>query len=230
MTRDVRQERLLLLLLLVLTAVTGIVDAASYLALGGVFSGNMTGNVVILGLAATGAGGLPVSGPALALACFATGAAAGGRFLRRTGAAWEKRYTVLLTGVALIMAVCGLTLFAAGSPPSPAVEPAVTSVLALAMGTQAALARKLAVRDVTTVVVTSALTGLAADSPLGAARPQPWARRVAVLVLLAAGAAAGALLIRFHTGLALSTAAVLACATAVTGRAAARGHRTGGLA
>jgi hypothetical protein len=37
--------------LLVLTLVTGLVDAVSYLGLGHVFTANMTGNVVLLGFA-----------------------------------------------------------------------------------------------------------------------------------------------------------------------------------
>ena len=49
-------------LLIVLTIVTGVVDALAYLRLGHVFVANMTGNVVFLGFAAAGAGGLSVSG------------------------------------------------------------------------------------------------------------------------------------------------------------------------
>jgi uncharacterized membrane protein YoaK (UPF0700 family) len=37
-----------------MTVVTGLVDALSYLALGHVFVGNMTGNVVFLGFALAG--------------------------------------------------------------------------------------------------------------------------------------------------------------------------------
>jgi hypothetical protein len=47
-------------LLLLLTVVTGLVDAASYLKLGHVFVANMTGNVVFLGFAIAGAGGLSI--------------------------------------------------------------------------------------------------------------------------------------------------------------------------
>ena len=47
--------------LLSMTGVTGIVDAASYLALGHVFTANMTGNVVLLGFALAGTPGLSVS-------------------------------------------------------------------------------------------------------------------------------------------------------------------------
>ena len=46
-------------LLCTLTAVSGVVDAVSFLALGHVFVANMTGNVVFLGFAAAGAANLP---------------------------------------------------------------------------------------------------------------------------------------------------------------------------
>ena len=49
-------------ILLVMTVVTGIVDAVSYLALGHVFTANMTGNVVLPGFAVARAGGLSASG------------------------------------------------------------------------------------------------------------------------------------------------------------------------
>ena len=49
-----------------LTFATGMLDAVGYLGLDRVFTGNMTGNVVILAMALTGADGLPVVGPLLA--------------------------------------------------------------------------------------------------------------------------------------------------------------------
>ena len=63
-------EREYTVALLVLTAATGAVDGVSYLALDRVFTGNMTGNVVILGMALVGGDGLPVLGPLLAWALF----------------------------------------------------------------------------------------------------------------------------------------------------------------
>jgi hypothetical protein len=65
-------------LLVVMTVVTGVVDAVSYLALGHVFVANMTGNVVFLGFALAGADGLSVPASLVALAAFLCGAAAGG--------------------------------------------------------------------------------------------------------------------------------------------------------
>src|SRR6476620_258222 len=69
--------------LLVLTLTTGLVDAVSYLALGRVFTANMTGNVVLLGFGIAGSGGLPVVAPIVSLAAFLIGAGAGGALVRR---------------------------------------------------------------------------------------------------------------------------------------------------
>jgi uncharacterized membrane protein YoaK (UPF0700 family) len=55
-------------LLVVMTVVTGVVDAVSDLALGHVFVANMTGNVVFLGFALAGADGLSVPASLVALA------------------------------------------------------------------------------------------------------------------------------------------------------------------
>jgi uncharacterized membrane protein YoaK (UPF0700 family) len=59
--------------LLALTAVTGIVDAVSFLALGQVFAAMQTGNVVFLGLGIGDAPGAPFWAPAIALAAFLAG-------------------------------------------------------------------------------------------------------------------------------------------------------------
>src|ERR1700755_3311503 len=69
--------------LLSMTAVTGIVDAVSFLALGHVFTANMTGNVILLGFAIAGASDLSVSGSLMALICFAIGAILGGWMTRK---------------------------------------------------------------------------------------------------------------------------------------------------
>src|SRR5882762_5282392 len=66
-------------LLLVLTGVTGLVDAVSYLKLGHVFVANMTGNVVFLGFAIAGAKEFSVAASLVAIAAFLVGALAGGR-------------------------------------------------------------------------------------------------------------------------------------------------------
>lgn len=212
-------------LMLALTFATGVVDAVGYLSLDKVFAGNMTGNVVILGMAATGETDLPVLGPVLALVFFLVGAALAGRVLRIADPGWNRRCTGLLSGVAVVLAGTALGLVLLGAD-TPAARASMASLLALAMGLQAATARHLAVKDVTTVVVTSTLTSLAADSRLGGRRRQPALRRGAAVTLIALGAVTGAALCQVHDGLAVAAAAVVVLAVTILGHTCARsaGH------
>src|SRR3954465_2320660 len=100
--RTIPADRMHLCLMLVLTFTTGINDAVGYLGLDKVFTGNMTGNVVVLGMALAGGSGPPVLGPALALLGFLAGAAAGGRTLKYAGPAWTPRTTGLFATVAVL--------------------------------------------------------------------------------------------------------------------------------
>ena len=166
-------------------------------------------------MASVGADDLPVLGPTVALGGFLAGAAVGGRALRGVpGSAWGSRHTALLVTVGLLLAAVAVALF--GSTRGEHLLDAVVAAgMAVAMGLQAATARHVAVSDVTTVVVTSTLTGLASDSWLGARRPQPWARRAAAVALIAAGAAVGAALLAVHPGWGVVAAAVLTLVVAV---------------
>ncbi|MEX0427601.1 YoaK family protein [Nocardioides sp. DS6] len=219
--RAVPTETMHLWLMLVLTFTTGINDAVGYLGLDKVFTGNMTGNVVVLGMALVGDTGLPVVGPALALLGFLAGAAFGGRVLKAEKEPWSPRATGLFALVAAIMLGLAALLFSAGEDPSRAVMTITTTLAAIAMGTQAAAARHIAVKDVTTVVVTSTLTGLAADSPIGAGKAG-WldggtARRFVAVALILLGALVGAGLLRVELGAGLLTAGVVIAVTTAVG-------------
>ncbi|WP_197025839.1 YoaK family protein [Nocardioides sp. URHA0020] len=217
-------ERMHLWLMLVLTFTTGIVDAVGYLGLDKVFTGNMTGNVVILGMALVGADGLPIVGPVLALLGFMGGAALGGRLLRRAGGAWTHLTTGLFAGVGVVMLALAAILLAAGEDPARWLALGVTTLLGGAMGAQAATARFIAVKDVTTVVVTSTITGLAADSVLGSGQGGGSGRRATAVVLILAGAAVGAALLRWHLGAGLVLAGVIVLVATVVGATHARVH------
>lgn len=206
--------------MLALTFTTGIVDAVGYLGLDRVFTGNMTGNVVILGMALAGADSLPVVGPALALAAFLVGAIVSGRVLRTAGTGWTRRTTAMFAVVAVVVAGTGALATVAGRPAEP-VALTITGGIAFAMGLQAAAARHLSVADVTTVVVTSTITGLAADSWLGLRTGQRWPRRVLAIALIAAGAFAGAVLLRVHLAAGLFVAAALIAAAVLFGHTVA---------
>src|ERR1700754_1222443 len=75
-------------LMLVLTVLTGVVDAVSILDLGRVFVANMTGNVVFVGFALAGASGFSLAASLSALAGFLVGAAGGGRIADASWAWW----------------------------------------------------------------------------------------------------------------------------------------------
>lgn len=205
-------------LMLALTFSTGVVDAVGYLGLDRVFTGNMTGNVVILAMAvADPASKLPVIGPVLALACFLIGAAIAGRVFKGVKAGWYPRTTVLLICVALLLGAAALVAFAVGERSQP-VNLAITGAMGLAMGTQAGSARHIGVADVTTVVVTSTLVGLAFDSRFGGGKDKhPWARRAGAILLIGAGAAVGALLLHANIGFGLLLAALITAVVVVLG-------------
>jgi uncharacterized membrane protein YoaK (UPF0700 family) len=128
-THKRHQETLRVVLMLALTFVTGLTDAVGYLALDKVFTGNITGNIVVLGMAIAGAPGLHVAGPAFALITFTLGAWMAGMVLRSTGRAWGRRHTALLVAGGLLMGVVAVVITASGGR----VDIAVASILAPAV-------------------------------------------------------------------------------------------------
>ncbi|WP_299051898.1 YoaK family protein [uncultured Nocardioides sp.] len=201
-------------LVLALTFATGVVDAVGFLGLDRVFVGNMTGNVVVLGMGLAGADDLPVVGPALALVGFALGAFVGGRLVRGSG--WSRRTAVLVGVTGVVVAATAVLVLLAGDDPAYGVTVGTTTALGAAMGLQAATARAVGVKDVTTVVVTSTITGLFAD----AGRSGSWrdaGRRSTAVVLMLLGALVGALLLLVHAAAGLALAAAVTLVVAVLG-------------
>ena len=219
-----RRMEPLLLALSLLTLVTGLVDAACYLGLGRVFTADMTGNVVLLAFGATGAQGLPVLAPTVSLVVFLVGAAAGGRLASslvgpagaEVPASVRRRWvTITLLLELLLVAVAGVVALGLPVGGGGARRYVVIGLLAAGLGLQNATVRRLAVPDVTTTVLTLTLTGLAADSWLAGGRSPRAGRRVAAVGLMAAGALAGALLLRVDVALpVLAAALVIALAAA----------------
>ena len=223
--RSLPASPLHLRLMLALTFSTGIVDAVGYLGLDRVFVGNMTGNVVFLGLALAGGDNLPILGPALALVGFMAGAAVAGRSLRGAPTGWSFRVTSLLTVQTAIVLACAVALLVEDVP-SSGVAVAITTVLGGAMGVQAATARWIAIRDITTVVVTSTIAGMAADVGLatgwGVGFRGLAARRPVVVVLMIVGALVGAALVQWHRAAGLLLAGVVTGVVVLVGALHAR--------
>src|SRR5213594_4750454 len=184
--------------LLVLTGVTGLVDAVSFLGLGHIFTANMTGNVVFLGFAAAGVPGLSVARSSTSLVAFLAGAALGGRL--RVAMAGVSRRRWLLTfalaeaGLLFSAAVVSIGFDIESAAPSSRLY-AMIVLTAVAMGLRNATVRRLAVPDLTTTVLTLTLTDLAADSALAGGSNPRFARRVGSVAAMLAGAVAGGLLV-----------------------------------
>jgi len=195
-----------------MTAVTGLVDAVSFLSLGRVFTANMTGNVILLGFATARVPGLSITLSLTALVSFLAGAVLGGRIMSRASVDSHFRFAArafLLEVVALTAA----SLYAIGykgDVMEPSLRPlALIALTALAMGARNAAVRKLAIPDLTTTVLTLTLTGIAADSSLANGNNVRLARRIGSVVAMLSGAALGAIVIRVSIAGALALAAAI---------------------
>jgi uncharacterized membrane protein YoaK (UPF0700 family) len=203
-------------LLLMLSVITGLVDAVSYLTLGHVFVANMTGNVVLLGFALAGAPGLSVPASLAALAAFLLGALCGGRIGTRIGDHRGRHLRAATACAAPLLLIAFVVALVAGQPVSSGARYALLVPMGLAMGLQNATARRLAVPDLTTTVLTLTLTGLVADSHLAGGPGGRPVRRVLSIGAIFLGALVGALFV-VHVDLfiPLALATVLMASTAL---------------
>ncbi len=193
--------------LLVLTFTTGVVDAVSYLALGRVFTANMTGNIVLLGFGVAGAGGLPVLSPIVSLAFFLLGAVAGGRLALRVAERQHAHIAFALTCEVILITVAAILAAVLTVRPRTFAADVIIALLAFSMGVRNATVRRLGVPDMTTTVLTMTLTAFAVESPLGGGSGKGSVRRTGAVVAMFAGALVGALLLKTSIALALALAA-----------------------
>lgn len=170
------------LLLVLLAFASGYIDAVSYLGLGGVFTSNMTGNTVLLGLALGQAKRLAALRSLVALAGFLGGVVLGSVITDRTPrrAIWPAAVTgafALEFVVLLVFTVWGGT---AGTTSDGPVIYALIALSAIAMGIQSVAVRALRVSGVTTTYITGTWTSLVGDlanrvraARSGGAKPRP---------------------------------------------------------
>jgi uncharacterized membrane protein YoaK (UPF0700 family) len=213
-------------MMIVLTVVTGVVDASSYLRLGHVFVANMTGNVVFIGFALAGARGLSAVSSLIALGAFLVGASAGGRFAalrphRRGHLLW-----VASVAQAALLAIALLIALTVAKPLRTPESYALLVPMALAMGLQNAIAQQLAVPELTTTVLTRTLTGIASELGLlgrpGGIGPSFARRLVAVGAMLLGALAGGLLALHVSVAAALVLAVVLVLAVGFAARVLSR--------
>src|SRR5579864_646332 len=211
-------EKVIPYALLAMTAVTGLVDAVSFLSLGRVFTANMTGNIVLLAFATARVSGLSIARSLTALLAFLVGAILGGRVMARASADSQVRFAgqAFLLEVAFLCAAsfCGIGYRADLLEDS--FQPfALIALTALAMGTRNAAVRKLAIPDLTTTVLTLTITGIGADSSLANGNNPRLARRVASVAAMFLGAALGAVVIHYSISGALWLASAISAACGV---------------
>ena len=220
MTSSPTVEKTIAYALLGMTAVTGLVDAVSFLSLGRVFTANMTGNIVLLAFATAHVSGLSIARSSTALLSFLVGAIFGGRIMARASAEAQIRFAAqaFLLEVAFLFAASFCGIGYRGNLLEHSFQPfALIALTALAMGTRNAAVRKLAIPDLTTTVLTLTITGIAADSSIANGNNPRLARRVESVVAMFLGAAMGAVIIHYSISAALwlATAISVACSGAL---------------
>jgi uncharacterized membrane protein YoaK (UPF0700 family) len=206
-------------LLLVMTFVTGLVDAFSYLVLGHVFVANMTGNVVFLGFALAGAPDFSIVDSFVALVSFGFGALVGGRLGSQLGHHRGKHLSTAATIEGVFLAAAVVLAVASGSAIAAGYHYVLIIALGLSMGIQNASARKLGVPDMTTTVLTLTITGIGADSTLVGGKGSLAGRRFIAIAAMLAGALVGAaLIVHLHVVYPLVLALVLVLLVAAATR------------
>ena len=220
MASNSNTEKVIAYALLVMTAVTGLVDAVSFLSLGRVFTANMTGNIVLLAFATARVPGLSIARSLTALLAFLVGAILGGRAMARANPDSQIRFAAqaFLLEVAFLFAASFCAIGYRGDLLEDSFQPfALIALTALAMGTRNAAVRKLAIPDLTTTVLTLTITGIGADSSIANGNNPRLARRVQAVVAMFFGAASGAVIARYSISAALwlGTAISASCSAAL---------------
>ncbi|HEY7429626.1 MAG TPA: YoaK family protein [Streptosporangiaceae bacterium] len=179
-----------------LTLTTGAVDAASFLGLGKVFSSVITGNLVLLGIAAGTDGSALAVRAGVALAGYSAGVALGAPIAaRRDGSAstWPRSVTVTLAVEMALLVVFTLWWELDGGHPAGNAQLPLVALLAAAMGMQGAAVRQLG--QMSSTYMTSTLTGLIAA--LATRRTvEGLPRSVGVLIAIVVGAVAGGAVVK----------------------------------
>jgi uncharacterized membrane protein YoaK (UPF0700 family) len=180
-------------LLVLLTLTTGAVDASCFLHLGNVFSSVITGNLVLLGVAAaTTSSSLAIHSGA-ALAGYSVGVLIGAPIATRRasgGETWPLSVTVTLVTEFCVLAAFSAGWELTGGNPGSAVRLLLIAALSVAMGIQSAAVRELG--GMSTTYLTGTLTAVITELTTRDRRPG-FARSIGVLAAVVSGAVAGGL-------------------------------------
>lgn len=194
--------RRLVPLVFLLSATAGIIDAVSVLGLGKVFTANMTGNIVFLGLAVARTPGFAIAPSLTALLSFLGGAVIGGRVHKASGPARLRRWAKICAAAEVMLLVAAAFVafgYSAATLSEGVGRYATIGLLAVAMGLRNATMRQFNAPDLTTTVLTTILTAIASESSLAGGTNANLGRRLLPVVAIFAGAIIGAFLV-LHVG------------------------------
>lgn len=148
------------IMLILLAAVAGSIDVMSYYKLGHVFTANMTGNTILLGLS-IGQGKVASSLHSLAaLAGFFTGAFIGAFIVENSKRGWSYYITLSISIESLIIFILVLIWFEEKLPMDRLVLYSSIALSAIAMGIQSATVRHLNIPGVVTTFITGTITSI----------------------------------------------------------------------
>ncbi|MGN6172719.1 MAG: YoaK family protein [Streptosporangiaceae bacterium] len=180
-------------LLVLLTLTTGAVDASCFLHLGNVFSSVITGNLVLLGVAAATQSASLAIHSGVALAGYSAGVLIGAPIATRRargGETWPLSVSVTLVAEFCVLAAFSVGWELTGGRPGSTAQVLLIAALAVAMGIQSAAVRQLG--GMSTTYLTGTLTAVVTEL-VTRDRGPGFARSVGVLAAIVSGAAVGGL-------------------------------------
>jgi len=155
------------IMLLLLACVAGSIDVMSYYRLDHVFTANMTGNTILLGLS-IGQGKLASSMHSLAaLAGFFTGAFAGALIVENKKKGWSYYITLSVAIECFIIFILALIWFENSTSLQNSVLYISILLSAIAMGIQSATIRHLNIPGVVTTFITGTITSIGMSAVSG---------------------------------------------------------------
>jgi uncharacterized membrane protein YoaK (UPF0700 family) len=180
-------------LLVLLTLTTGAVDASCFLHLGNVFSSVITGNLVLLGVAAATQSASLAIHSGVALAGYSAGVLIGAPIATRRargGETWPLSVSVTLVAEFGVLAAFSVGWELTAGRPGSTAQVLLIAALAVAMGIQSAAVLKLG--GMSTTYLTGTLTAVVTEL-VTRHRGPGFARSVGVLAAIVSGAVVGGL-------------------------------------
>ncbi|WP_145412821.1 YoaK family protein [Paenibacillus xylanexedens] len=149
--------------MLLLCMSAGMVDVIGYLGLGHVLTANMTGNIVLLGIAIARAQEFVVLRALLALIGFIAGNAIAAHMLGKVKIknGWSPQVTAVFTVESILLLLFAVLML---TPFSEQLSYLLIVLLAVAMGMQTTAARRIGIAGISTTVLTNNLAAVIEDA------------------------------------------------------------------